>query len=203
MRHSYNNLGKGSVKWLILFLFGFLFSIFFVNLCSGQLLSETAFLDETSLSAMKYLEINKNSFFIYVLKKRLADIWLIALLSVSMLGTVVACAYTIWLGFTAGFLLAALTIRFGMKGTALFLISLFPHYLLYIPADVLLITCAYRLCVKLYFPEKDKIGDIDSKRKLFFQFFIQLAIIHGVAITGCVLESYVNPDMITKFLNIF
>lgn len=203
MQHYKHTLGKGSARWLCLFLFGFIVSIFTVNLWTEQLLTNTGFMDETSLSTLKYLEINSNSFFLYILKKRLATIWLLALLSVSMLGIAATYAYTVWLGFTIGFLLSALTIRFGMKGMLLFLISLFPHYILYIPATILLIACAYRLCVKLYFPQKDRMGDFDSKRKLFFRFFIQLAIIHGVVIIGAVLESYVNPNIITKFLTIF
>lgn len=195
--------GSMTIKWLLLFLFGFIVGIFILNFRQERFLAEGSILDESSLAILKYMEVNKKSFLIYVLKQRLGTVWLIVLLSSSVLGIAAVYMYTIWLGVSMGFLMSVLTVRFGMKGIALFLVSTFPHYLLYVPAAVLLIAWGYRLSVKLYFPKKDRFDNYGSKRQMFFRFFAQLCIIHGVVIIGCLLESYVNPDIITKFLKIF
>lgn len=197
------DIGKGSGRWLILFLFGFMVGIFVMNLWADQFLTESSILNETALARLKYLEVNKNSLLIYVLKKRIGAIWMIALLSTTFLGLVSVYGYTVWLGVSMGFLMSAFAIQFGMKGIVLFLISIFPQFLLYVPAMVWLLLWGYRLTIKLYFPSKDTSVQYYSKRQMMLRFLIQFFMIHGVVIIGCLLESYVNPNFITKFLKIF
>lgn len=195
--------GKGSGKWLILFLFGFIAGIFMMNLWTEQFLTEGSVLDETSLARLKYLEVNKSSLLLYVLKKRLGTVWMVALLSTTFLGMLAVYGYTVWLGVSMGFLMSAFAIQFGMKGILLFVVGTFPQYLLYVPAIIWLLVWGYRMTIKLYFPDKDISGQYDNKKQLFLRNFIQLLMIHGVVIIGCLLESYVNPNIITKFLKIF
>lgn len=197
------NLGKGSGKWLFLFLFGFILGIVIINCWKEQFLTEGSMLNEMALARLKYLEVNKTSFLIYVLKKRLSSIWMLALLSTTFLGVIAVYGYMIWLGAGMGFLLSAFIMQYGVKGILLFLAGTFPQYILYIPAMLLLLAWGRQLTVKLYFPQKDISGQYMNRQQAVFRFFIRLLILHGVVITGCLLESYVNPNIITNVLQIF
>lgn len=174
-----------------------------LNLWREQFLTPGSILGEAALARLKYLEINRGSFFLYVLKKRLGSIWILALLSTTFLGVAAAYAYMLWVGAGTGFLLSAFVIQYGMKGILLFLASIFPHYLLYIPALILLLAWSVKVSRQLYFPQKDDAREHGGRRQMAIRFAFRLLAVHGIAIIGCLLESYVNPNMITNILKIF
>lgn len=201
-RHK-QNLGKGGGKWLFLFLFGFILGIFIINCWKEQFLTQGSMLSGMALARLKYLEVNKNSFLIYVFKKRLSNIWMLALLSTTFFGILAVYGYVIWLGAGMGFLISAFVMQYGIKGILLFLASTFPQYLLYIPAMILLLTWGYQLTVRLYFPQKEAAGQYVNRQQAVVRFLLRLLIVHGVVIIGCLLESYVNPNIVTNILKIF
>lgn len=201
MRLFYTAGGRRNIPLLFLFLAGFVAGVFLMNVGKKTLLENTGFLDEYSLYQMKYMSVESNAFFVYVLKKRLGTMGIILLLSSTYLGLAVLYCYAAWLGASLGMLLSAAIIRYGIKGILLVLTAAFPHYILYVPAWIMMF-CGAR---ELYRSGglagrggngRDKMQEIRKKAGVFLA-------IGGIALAGAWMESYINPGLVTGLLKIF
>lgn len=192
----------GAGGWLLPFLIGFLLGVIVLVINTDSFLKGSGLLDEYTLGRLKYMQINQNAFFLYVLKKRLAPLWLLMLVSSTFLGLAALYGYTAWLGFCCGVLLSTGVIRYGMKGILLVVSGCLPHFILYAPAFLMLLYLGREVCIKLYFPHRDLSGAAGRKTVLL-QWIFRFLFINIVVIIGALLESYVNPVLVTKILNIF
>lgn len=195
--------GYRHISLLTVFLAGFVAGIFIMNAGRRILLENTALLDEYSLYQMKYMTVDGNVFFLYVLKKRLGTLLGIVLLSSTYLGIITVFAYSGWLGISLGMLLSAAILRYGMKGLLLMITAAFPQYLLYVPAFVMLLKNAYELCASIYFPGRCRELHSAGKSSELKGWILKFLMISGVVITGALIESYVNPNLVTNLLKIF
>lgn len=203
MRLLHKYRGHKNASLLVSFLLAFVAGIFIMNMGQGVFLENAGLLDENSLYQMKYMTVNSNTFFIYVLKKRITTVIGIALLSSTYLGLITVYAYSVWVGVSFGMLISASILRYGMKGFLLIIISAFPQYILYVPALIVLLISAHEMCASIYFPSKCKEihsgkNNVEKKRRI-----IQFAAVMLVVIIGTLAESYVNPILVTNFLRIF
>lgn len=192
--------------FLYVFLFGFFIGVFFMNFWKSILLTDAGFLDEEMLYQMKYTQIDTGLFFFYVLKKRLASFFLLAVMATTCLGIAVTYGAFVWYGFAGGSFMAAVCLRYGLKGILLLCAAFLPQYLLYVPAFWLLLSWCYQICCTLYFPAKVYGGWEDtyrSKKAFLLAKGVQLLVLLAVVITGIILESYVNPIILTNLLKIF
>lgn len=188
---------------LHLFMGGFCLGILILNLFRQPLLVETGLLDEYTLYHLKYITIDSNVFFVYVLRERLGAVLLLSVLATTYLGLAAVWIYTVWLGAAAGMLLSTCVIRYGIKGMLLVLTGLFPQQLLYVPACIFLLYWSYDLCANIYFPGLIMENyNIRSRQKIVKK-ILQLFLVIGVVIIGCIFESYVNPQLVINFLKIF
>lgn len=201
MRIGGRKVHTGRLPLLPIFLGGLALGIIVMNLGKGLLLDNTGLLDEYTLYRMKYMTVDGNALFLYVLQSRLKSIALLAIMATTYLGLVTIGGFTAWYGMSAGMFLSALVIRYGIKGVLLALTGIFPQYLLYVPAIVCLMTWCEQTCRSIYFrtyaPQDQGIRQTIPKR------LIQLLSVTAVVIIGCVLESYVNPFLVTNLLKIF
>lgn len=193
--------GRRRIPLLFLFLAGFVAGVFLMNVGKKALLENTGFLDEASLYQMKYMSVENSAFFAYVLKKRLGTILVILLLASTYLGLAVLYCYAAWLGASLGMLLSASVIRYGLKGILLVLTAAFPHYILYVPAWIMLFYGAGELYRTGGFwgrggASRDKIQGIRKKAGVFL-------VVAGIVIVGAWMESYINPGLVTGLLKIF
>ncbi|HJB90977.1 MAG TPA: hypothetical protein H9763_05845 [Candidatus Eisenbergiella merdigallinarum] len=155
---------------MILFLTGFLAGIAAICLFSDPLMESTGFLDPSLWTRMQLLEINRNGLLLYSLRQRLGAAAFLVLLATAGAGEIGAAGFLFFGGLSAGAVLTTLSARYGLGGILLFSGCVLPHQLLLVPGFLLLLDwCARKL----------------EKRKLL----IPLAVV----ITGCLLESYVNP----------
>ena len=192
--------------FIYVFLFGFFIGVFLMNFWKSTLFTDAGFLDEEMLYQMKYTQIDKGLFFFYVLKKRLTSFFLLTVMATTFLGVAVTYGAFIWYGFAGGAFMAAVCIRYGLKGILLLGATFLPQYLLYVPAFCLLLNWCYQICCTLYFPAKVYGGweDTYRSRKAFLAAKgVQFLVLLAVVITGIILESYVNPIILTNLLKIF
>lgn len=191
------------IRWFYLFLGSFLLGVIIMNLGTKFFLSETGIFNTASMTRLKYIEINHMSFLKYVLKHRMGAGILLILLSSTGIGLISVYACVVWQGMLAGMTITAATIRFGIKGLLLILGSIFPHQLLLIPAQVMLLGWCYENC---------RIGQMQgnlaapyykNKKQQFLHQGIILLWIWIVILIGCFLESYVNPILISDLVKIF
>lgn len=202
----YKGYGTDSrhLSWLYLFLGGFLTGIILINVWRTPLLQEMDLLSPASLDRLKYLKVDGGGFFLYVLRERLGTVLVLCLLSTTYIGIYAVSAYALWMGALAGVFLSVASIRYGLKGIALVLMGILPQYFLLVPACIMLMDWCYRLSCALYHPGRLPDGTgYGMKRQYLMRKILQLFIIIGVVIIGSVIESYVNPVLLSHFLKIF
>ena len=190
--------GSGRIPVLQLFVAGFLAGVLVMNIGKSILLDKTGVFDEEVLYHMKYMTVDCNALFYYVLRKRLLTVLILAVLSTTYLGMAVCVGAALWYGAAAGGLLAVMMLRYGMKGILLAAASLFPHYLIYFPAIFTLLAWGESVYACIY----HRIG-ADMEKNILMKKTGQLAAVLGMTVAGCALEGYVNPAVFMSLLKIF
>ena len=167
------------------------------------LLTEEGIFSVTSVNRLKYIEIDNGRFLRYVLRQRMGEGAALILLSTTGIGLTAIYIWVVWQGVLAGMTITAAIIRFGIKGLLLLLGGMFPHQLLIIPAEVMLLGWCY---------ENGRRGQpmagrqqpfYKRKKQQFLRQGIGLLWILIVILIGCILESYVNPMLISDLVKIF
>lgn len=189
--------------WFYLFLGSFFLGVFLMNMGNETLLAEEGIFSTASVSRLKYIEIDNGRFLRYVLRHRMGEGIGLILLSTTGIGLAAVYVWVIWQGVLAGMTITAAIIRFGMKGLLLLLGGLFPHQLLLVPAQVMLLGWCYENnrtvqrqggCAPPFYM---------GKKQQFLRQGIALLWILIVILIGCILESYVNPMLISDLVKIF
>lgn len=182
--------------WIYLFLGGFLLGVFVMNIGNEVLLTEEGIFAASSVNRLKYLEIDGGNFFQYVLKKRIQGMLMPVLLSTTIIGSAMLYGCLIWQGVLAGMIISAAVIRFGIKGLLLVLAGIFPHQLLLFPAMIMLFIWCYNNC-------QNRLFVVRGKSRQFIHQAVSLLWIGFMILIGCILESYVNPMLVSDILKIF
>ena len=178
---------------------GLLIGIIVINIGKSILLGETGLFDEYTLYHMKYMTVDSNALFCYIFRKRIGRMLILAVLSTTYLGLVACMGMAFWYGMSAGAFLTSLALRYGLKGILLAVIGLFPHYLLYVPAILLLLVWCEELFRGIYVR-----GEFNAEDKGFLlKKAGRLLVILALATAGCLLEGYMNPYLLLGFLKIF
>jgi stage II sporulation protein M len=191
-------LSSCRIPVLQLFMAGFLLGILIMKVGESILLGKTGLFDENVLYHMKYMTIDSNALFYYVLRKRLLTVLILAVLSTTYLGMAVCAGTALWYGTATGGLLAAMVIRYGIKGILLAAASLFPQYLIYFPAIFSLLVWGESVYGSIY----RRIGG-EMEKNIWMKKMGQLAAVIGMTVAGCALEGYVNPEIFMSLLKIF
>ena len=182
-----------------IFFAGMAAGIFVMNIGKSILLDNTGLFDEYALNGMKYMTLDSTALFSYVFRERMIKLLALAVLATTYLG-LAACVCTVaWYGISAGAFLAALALRYGIKGIFLAFISLFPQYLLYIPALFALLAW----CMSLYRGIYNRTINLGEDKTFLPKKLATLSLILLVAAAGCFLEAYVNPYFLLNYLKIF
>lgn len=191
------------IRWLYFFLGGFLAGILILNIWRDSVVQDMEFLSAASLSRLKFLEVDGKAFFRYVLQERLGTAALLCLLATTYIGAVSVSAYALWMGTMAGIFLSVASIRYGIRGIALALVSMMPHYLLLVPVCIMLMDWCYHLNMALYHSERLAESGYGRGKQYLIKEIPRLLVIAGVLIGESVVESYVNPVLLSGFLKIF
>ena len=132
-------LPAGKLPLHFLFLTGFVVGLFAVYFGRGILLNRAGMLDEDTLYRMKYMTVDSSILFWYVLCKRCRNFLVLIIMATTYLGWIFCGGVTVKYGFSVGFFLSTAVFRYGIKGILLGIVSIFPHYLCYLPAMILLL----------------------------------------------------------------
>lgn len=190
----------GKKRFLPAFLLGIAAGILMVNLGKSTLIGETGMFDEYTLYGMRNMSVSGSALFWYVCRKRLLTLLVLATLATTYLGYVVCVGTAFWYGMAVGSLPAVLVFRYGFKGLILAIVAIFPQYLLYAPAMVLLLGWSSETHRRLY------TGGIlpDGADRVFLgKKMLQLGVIALLILMGCLLEGYVNPLLLIAYLKTF
>lgn len=190
-------------SWLYLFLGSFLLGILIMNMGNEILLGDAGIFNTASMNRLKYIEINEGKFFAYVLRQRLGGCIVLLILSTTTLGLISAYGVVLWQGMMTGMLMTAAVIRYGIKGLLLILGGMFPHQCLLIPGGVMMLGWCLENYYWFHRYGKGTIPYFRSRRQQLFHQGILLLWFLLVMLIGCVLESYVNPILISDLIKVF
>lgn len=199
MRISWREIRSGQRIFLPFFCGGLLTGIVVMNIGKSILLGDAGLLDEAVLYQMKYMTVDSNALFSYILRKRIGAMLTLAVVSTTYLGLVACMGSAVWYGMSAGAFLTALVLRYGIKGILLSLACIFPQYLLYVPVWLALLAWGEGVFRGIYTRGELRSGD----RGVLAGKAGGLAVILLAGIAGCVLEGYVNPYVLFGYLKIF
>ena len=192
-----------AVRWLYIFLAGFFLGILMINAGRDIFLNGTDLLSTVVLGRLRYLTIDSTLFFGYVMKERLFMAVLICFLGTTYMGYLVISGYVLWFGMAAGVFLSAAAVRYGMKGMILVLGSMFPQYLLLVPVCIMLLAWCDQICAVLYSGNPMHEAVFGGRRQYLLYKVPKLILILVLLVIACVLESYVNPVVLTGLLRLF
>ena len=157
---------RESKRCFILFcMLGFLAGILYTNLLSREYIASMG----TSIDGEEFLW--------FVLQKRSLPLILVCALGCTRLRRAVAVGFLAWTGFSGGILMTSAVLQTGIRGIFLCLAALFPHFLFYGAAWVILLW---------YFFQYPK---VEWNRMKTLVFFLLTAV-------GVLLECYVNPVLL-------
>lgn len=190
----------GGKNLLPVFCAGVLAGILTINIGKSTFVENTGLFDEYILSGMKYMTVDGSALFYYVLRKRMLLLLTMAVLSTTYLGYVVCIGAVAWCGMASGTFVSALVLRYGIKGLVLAMVGLFPQYLFYVPAIVLMLGW----CESLYRAIYSRGACADPADKVFWMKKLgRLGMIGAIVALGCLMEGYVNPRLLIGYLKIF
>lgn len=189
--------------WFYLFLGSFFLGMLLMNMGNEMLLGDEGIFNAASMNRLKYIEINHGKFFQYVLRKRLGECVLLLLMSTTALGMVTVYAAVFWQGLLTGMLMTAAAIRYGLKGILLILGGMFPQQCLLLPAGFMLLGWCMENYFLIHIYGKGMSPFFRNKRQQFLHQGVFLMWIILVMLIGCILESYVNPILISDLVKIF
>lgn len=195
------HIARGQLPLGAIFLAGVTAGILLMNLGRSILLEGTGLLDEYTLYHMKYMTVDSSALFYYVLHIRMKNVVLLVILATTYLGLPVCIGAAFWYGLSAGAFLAAAVIRYGLKGILLVLTGVFPHYLFYVPAMLILLGWCERLNRKIYF-KHGMAEDAEREGRRVGNLW-KLLLSMGMLFFGCLLESFINPGLMAGLLKIF
>lgn len=183
-----------------LFCLGLVVGITILNVGKSFLLDNTTLLDEYTLYQMKYMTVDSDALFWYVFRRRILGVIILLVTSTTYLGLVACRGVVVWYGFSAGVFLAALIIRYGMKGILLAGVSVFPQYILYVPVMLMLLTWCEELFRGIYYRNGEVVSE---EKKAAMKRAGKVFLIVVIMAVGCLLESYINPYLLLGFLKVF
>lgn len=188
---------------IYLFMIGLFLGILIVNVGYDTWIRDGSLLGTDMILHLKDSVPDGGALLHYVIKHRLAAVFMLGILATTMIGLPTICGYICYVGLAAGCLLSVAVIRYGIRGLLLMAGGIFPQGILLVPAYAALFVWAVSVNRLLY--ARNPYGEYygRSGRQIYLKKGAQIIGIAAVVIMGCLLESYVNPKVLHFILRIF
>ncbi len=182
--------------WLT-FLLGIIIGTFFVNFFLRDIYGELGMYSDFFVDKLNGTEVKSKELFLFAFERRIKEILLIFLISITACGFLLPQCYFMYQGFSVGILISIYVLQYGIGGMFLYLLSIFPHYLVYVPMMLLMISVARELYqdVRTYKTSRQKV----SKNKIR-AYGKGLLILITLNVIVSYMETFLNIPLLTKIL---
>lgn len=187
--------------FILLFMVGFLVGIVIANLGAKQFLNQAGIFGDYFFVKFQNTKVEFLELFWFVVQKRMKWIFLIWILSLTILGVPCIWVTYLWNGLLGGILLSLSVMRMGFGGILICFLGVLPQFFLYVPIIFLFLDKAYSVSLSQYGKHK-KFSYSSSQKKDFLSYLSFLFLILVIMILGIFLESYVNPMIMKQILKI-
>ena len=184
------NIDEGH-RLFVLFLLGIVAGTMIINLFGVSYADKICIYGEyltDSFERLSIIAMEKGKFFAFCMKKYFIQVVIIVLLNLTSKGRIFNCLICLYKGCIISTLICAATISYGSGGLLLFMASVFPHYLIYIPLYI----------YTFYFVINLKNNVSTSKHIL--SLLKGAGVEGGLIVSTAFLEAYVNLPMIVNLL---
>lgn len=128
------NLHKGH-RLFLCFLFGIVAGTFLMNGLLADFAGKIGIYSKYFFNGVNVYDVNvdKMDFFMFCIKKYLSELIIILVINITQIGMLFNKFYCIYKGIIISILISSATKTYGKWGVVLYMISIFPHYILYVP----------------------------------------------------------------------
>ena len=168
---------------LVFFMPGFLLGIIYVNFIAKKYMAEPGIFSDYFLEQFRSASVEAREYIWYLLKIRAVPFLTLIGLSFTKARKVSSVLFLLWTGIAFGILISAAVLNMGIKGSLLCVAGLFPQFLFYIPAYLVLLWHCYMV------PQNSW-----NRQKTIFTSLMMTV--------GIMMELYVNPILVKAFLSV-
>lgn len=179
---------------------GFFLGVLFSNTFGRKMLLNIGVFGDYFFMQVENVIIDSSAVFLRVFEKRMLFVMVLVVAAVVSQGVIVVYGIAGWLGMSMGMLLSSAAMQKGIEGILMCLFGVLPHFLLYIPAGLLLMVKSCEISGKLY--GKEQRHSYNIKRELS-QYIWKIIVISLLFFAGILLESFLNPIFLQKIYRIF
>lgn len=166
----------------------FIIGIVIASLTKATYRTNSQYID--TLVYLDLTEVDKFQLLLFVMQSRVKDYLLIWLFSITILAIPYNTFFILYKGFTVGFVIGALSVLHGWKGTLCGLILGMPHSLVYLVVLVQTVILSYKM------HEKIGNGVYNKRSRLFVKQLPAFFVLLSLTIIGCFMESFLNPPLV-------
>lgn len=152
------------------------------------------FSDYKNIKDIDPAELLRNNIF-----KKLSTYLLIWISGFSVIGAFFMPTYFLFYGFMIGFTNSFVNNAYGINGMLMNFAAFLPQNIIELPALFFAGACVISYSLKHTKTSKG-LAKVESTKGLFTVYSVFLLIAFIISIAGCVIESYVTPDLILYFL---
>lgn len=185
---------------IIIFLVGVMLGAIGANIFKEAYFNDIEIFGDSYFDKLHVLDIDHGKLFGYIFWnnfKKYLLFWIFAITVIGIPYMMLSVGYT---GICTGFLLSVSILKFGFKGVFLFVLYIFPQYLIYFPVALIVLVQGYNLCISLYFKlplnKKGKLKLILEKVPMIFILFL-------IILIGALSEAYINSFILQKMIRYF
>ncbi len=128
-------------KYIVLFLIGLVLGSVLINTMTSVYYNKINVLQDHFINLISDVVINKFEMFKNGIVQYYKEFALILILNCFFFGKIYNGVYLFVKGLGVGIVLSSYVMKYGVKGMLVYILSIFPHYFLYVPAIILTI-CA-------------------------------------------------------------
>ena len=165
----------------ILYMVGFLIGILYVNLVADQYVNQSSIFSEYYLKQYASMGLAAGGYLVQLIGIRFSPFFVILMLGYTRYRKGIVILFLLWTGFSFGLLISIEIMSMGSRGVLFFLAGLFPQYLFYIAAYIILLWNVY---------VNQEIRWTISK----------MTVTVGLILIGLFMEGWVNPLIIRGFI---
>lgn len=170
-------------QFLAFFMPGFLAGTIYVNFIAKKYMAEPGIFNDYFLNQFVNVKIDVRDYLWYLIRLRAVPFLVLGIFSFTRLRKAAAVFFLIWTGISGGILISAAAAELGIKGCLLCVTALFPQFLFYIPAFLIL----------LWYCCSAPQTRWNRQKTIFVVLMMSL---------GLILELYVNPIIVKCFLSV-
>lgn len=170
-------------QFLAFFMPGFMLGIIYVNFVAKRYMAEPEIFSDYFLNQFMNVKIDVRDYLWYLIRLRTVPFLVLGFLSFTRLRKTAAVLFLVWSGISGGILISAAAAELGIKGCLLCVTALFPQFLFYIPAFLVL----------LWYCCSAPQTRWNRQKTVFAALMMSL---------GLILELYVNPVIVKAFLSV-